>query len=482
VAGLITPPAAALQAQGMPSDGTHHAGGALRDPVVAPYRAQRAAIQASLPASADLSRYNPPVGAQRDVGSCVAWATGYGLRGWYAKRDGYYPSGGSGGTGSFEPMYTYAQIVRGQDVGTTFSANLNIQQQQGLDTRADYTQGDYDYTVQPTVAETVNAGNYRTATYNVVGGSSQLQTWIQSTIAGGDPIAISFPVYPEFDNVSYANALVYPPRSGEVSRGGHAVLASSYDANGLWIENSWGTGYGLNGYAELSWDFVNQYAWEGASMVPNSSNLSSRGLSAAGPSAVMAWGGASQDIFRQGTDGNLWEESYRTSDGSISGPVRRTTSGNLGSAPSAVFDATRGSENIYWQGTDGQLWEMWYTNGRWGGPAIFPNSGTLGSAPSAVMAWGGAGQDLFWRGADGNLWEESYRTSDGSISGPVRRTTNGNLGSAPSAVFDATRWSENMYWQATENIYWRGTGHLSEMWYTNGGWGGPAIFPQSASQ
>lgn len=69
------------------------------------------------PAAMDLTQYDPPVGDHGQVGSCTAWATGYYLRGWYAKRDGYYPAGGSPSTGSFAAMYLYAQIVRGSGTG-----------------------------------------------------------------------------------------------------------------------------------------------------------------------------------------------------------------------------------------------------------------------------------------------------------------------------------------------------------------------------
>jgi hypothetical protein len=44
------------------------------------------------------------------------------------------------------------------------------------------------------------------------------------------------------------------------------VFAVKYDANGLWIENSWGTSWGLNGYGELSWSFVNRYVSEAVSI------------------------------------------------------------------------------------------------------------------------------------------------------------------------------------------------------------------------
>jgi hypothetical protein len=265
--GSLTPPVAALQATGVPGSGIHALGFVANSAVPRAALLLSVAPSASLPASVDLSQYDPPVGDQGGLESCTSWATGYYLRGWYAKRDGYYPPGGAGGTGSFAPMYIYSQLVHGQNVGTSFASNLGILRQQGIDTRADYSQGDYNNSDLPTAGETYGAGRVKLASYNDVSGPN-LQNWIETTLASGNPVAIGIPVYPEFDHASAANPLVGLPQPGETSRGGHAVFASKYDANGLWIENSWGTTYGLNGWAELSWSFVNQYANEAISEAP----------------------------------------------------------------------------------------------------------------------------------------------------------------------------------------------------------------------
>jgi hypothetical protein len=219
----------------------------------------------SLPAAVDLTQYNPPVGDQGGVESCVSWATGYYLRGWYAGRGGYYPPGG------FAPLFLYNQITHGQNVGTGFGQNLGILQQQGIDPEFDFWQGYYDYTDQPTTTETAEAAPYRIAGYSIVSPAQvALKTWIETTISAGNPVVIGIPVYPEFDQVGPAtNYLVNVPQPGETSRGGHAVFGSKYDANGLWIENSWGTSWGKNGWAELSWNFISQYATGAANMVPS---------------------------------------------------------------------------------------------------------------------------------------------------------------------------------------------------------------------
>ncbi len=74
------------------------------------------------------------------------------------------------------------------------------------------------------------------------------------------------PVYPEFDHANTTNPVVGLPVAGEASRGNHAVFAPKYDQTGVWIENSWGTGWGRSGWGELSWAFVQQYALEAWTM------------------------------------------------------------------------------------------------------------------------------------------------------------------------------------------------------------------------
>jgi hypothetical protein len=248
----------------------HPAGGFVPNPH-APAVPQ-VAHPGNLRQSFDLSSYNPPVGNQADLNSCVAWATGYYLRGWYAKRDGYYPPGG------FAPMYTYAQIVHGDRTkGTTFAENLDIQLQQGLDNFRDYAPyaGDGSL-IEPTDAERTNAARYKIKSYSdfkydPINNENQtpIDSWIKSTLAGGDPIVIGFPIYAEFEDYSPTSWFVTVPADKYAIKGLHAAFAFKYDSAGLWIENQFGTGWKAKGYAELSWDFVKQFALEAVTIVPS---------------------------------------------------------------------------------------------------------------------------------------------------------------------------------------------------------------------
>jgi hypothetical protein len=388
------------------------------------------------PSAFDLTQFDPPVGYQGSIESCAAWATGYYLRGWYALRDGYYPAGG------FAPMYTFAQIAKGQNIdGSSFDANLSIQHSQGLDTRADYHQGDFDFTTQPTSSEQTSAQLYTTSDYKVFSNprdpkngfsNDAFQQWIEAMIAGGTPIAISIPVYSEFTDVSAkTNWLVGMPTATEGLKGKHALFAPKYDANGLWVENSWGADWGNQGYAELSWKFVNSYAIEAAFLVPGPIHKlwqswfpvgPSSGLTAAGqPQPVTAvWAPANNlthlDLFVVGADGAV-DSTYRDQSGGWK-PWFTIGSAGLATPGQPVTAVWRGNDHLdlFVVGADGAVhstywepagsWQPWFTIGA-GGLAVPGQPVTALWAPGASQTH----LDLFVVGADGAIrstyWEQA---------------------------------------------------------------------------
>ena len=191
-----------------------------------------------MPASVDLTADAPTVGDQGWVSSCVSWAIDYALMGWYLHHDGR--------TGApLAPMYTYSQLVDGQNVGTYFSDTFDIAQEQGVDTRSHYTQGDYDYVSLPTEAEVANASHWRISGYESLGigyDPADTKATLQAAMAAGKPVVLGIPVYDNFFDVSAAHS-DYSSVSGSYE-GGHTITAFGYDAYGVTIENSWGAGLG----------------------------------------------------------------------------------------------------------------------------------------------------------------------------------------------------------------------------------------------
>jgi hypothetical protein len=208
-----------------------------------------------LPASVDLTAWAPPPGDQGQVSSCVSWAIDYTAMGWYLRRhsvDGF----------PLAPMYTYAQLVHGHNVGTYFEDTFAIAQTQGVDDASDYTQGDYNFTSQPTAAERENAINWKLESYQPLpvglyptpDNVATTITAIKTALAAQTPVLLGIDVYDQFYGLSSGHSdldLV----SGQ-SDGGHAVTALGYDSYGVTIENSWSSGWGDNGFARLSWRFL----------------------------------------------------------------------------------------------------------------------------------------------------------------------------------------------------------------------------------
>src|SRR5262249_49765943 len=126
-----------------------------------------------------------------------------------------------------------------------------------VDTQADYYQGTTAWQTAPTSAEIANAANYKITGWNTlwVGGNqgTSAKTAIQTALAAGSPVGIAFPVFSDFMYMG-SNVLYHAP-SG-TSRSGHMGVAGGSDAAGIWIRISWGTWWGTNGDAHLSWAFL----------------------------------------------------------------------------------------------------------------------------------------------------------------------------------------------------------------------------------
>jgi len=220
--------------------------------VTAASRLSKIRADDNLPASVDLRASAPPVGNQGNVGACVAWTIGYSIMGYYAEGSGE----------PYSPLYLYLRSVRGPvpASGLVPEYALTEAQKSGVDTQSDYFQGTLDYKVKPTTAEVSNAANYKitgwkTLWSGVANQGTTGQLAIERALAAGDPVAIGFPVFRDFQTLK--GDTPYNTLSG-TSMGGHMVAAYGYDSDGVWIRNSWTTNWGSNGDAKLSWAFVNK--------------------------------------------------------------------------------------------------------------------------------------------------------------------------------------------------------------------------------
>ncbi len=84
---------------------------------------------------------------------------------------------------------------------------------------------------------------------------------MKGCLASGYPFVLGFTVYESFESQAVAQSGHAPmPGRGEKVLGGHAVLAVGYDDTQQWfiVRNSWGTGWGMQGYFTLPYNYLLQ--------------------------------------------------------------------------------------------------------------------------------------------------------------------------------------------------------------------------------
>ncbi|MDR7273896.1 IPT/TIG domain-containing protein [Catenuloplanes atrovinosus] len=360
----------------------HPVGGYVQSPQLKKAEARASAVT-DLPASVDLRPYAPAPGDQGQVGSCVSWSIAYSIMGYYAKRQ-------NGAGAPYAPLFLYMRTVAAggaPGAGTNPDYALTRAQAGGVDTQAHYFQGTTGWQTPPTADQIANAENYRITGWQRlwVGGNqgTNAQAAVKQALASGQPVAIGFPVYRDFMYLrSHTN---YGTTTG-TSLGGHMVALLGYDATGVWIRNSWGTGWGNGGDAHLSWSFV-QTAVNGAytvsgidtpaqetEPVPTVAALSARSGPAVGGTAVTITGSGLATATAVTFGGKP-----ATFSASVTGGVTKLTA----TAPAGVSGTTVDVAVTNGGGTSaaGTAARFTYTPN---GPAV------SALAPSSVVVYGGS--------------------------------------------------------------------------------------------
>jgi len=216
----------------------------------------------TLPAAIDLTAFAVPPSDQGSHGACGSFTTAYTLAGWVANYTDHVGA-------PFDPMYVYNQINGGSDTrGTSFGGNYSILESQGDVEAAYWTHPFSDYRAKPTADEKANAALHKlTAHTTLFAGAGQgvgAQTAIETALANNQPVGIAFPVYSAFSRLNSSDSTFGLADATGSVLGYHAVGVLGYDANGVTIENSWGTGWGNHGFATMGWDFVESKVMEAA--------------------------------------------------------------------------------------------------------------------------------------------------------------------------------------------------------------------------
>jgi Domain of unknown function (DUF1906) len=118
------------------------------------------------------------------------------------------------------------------------------------------------------------------------------------------------------------------------------------------------------------------------------------------PNATALRSGAVDVVWRGSTRPHRVWSAYLRSGHRAQGP--RNLGGSVSGAPWPA--AAQSTARVFFRGTDGRLWQLTYrSSGRWHSPGRL-RMGKLGGAPFAAAGMGTGPFEVFWKGLHGGLW------------------------------------------------------------------------------
>jgi len=223
---------------------------------------------ASLPARVDLREtgfLDDSIFDQLRLGACVENATAEGLM--YVQRATGLWARGLRVTPSRLAMYYWVRQIEGttsEDAGSEIRDALKVVA--GKPGYVDEATWPYEvdrFSEAPPPAVVQAAGSDRATKYMRVAVNA---TAMRQALAAGFPVIVGFEVYQEIESDQVARTGYLPrPSRGEEAIAGHAVLLVGYDdARRRWLlRNSWGPGWGMGGYFETDYGYLDSTTYGG---------------------------------------------------------------------------------------------------------------------------------------------------------------------------------------------------------------------------
>lgn len=196
-----------------------------------------------LPGSVDLRNECSPIADQGQLGSCTAFGIGKGLREFMEKSSGQQVV-----PASALFLYYNERVAEGtvdQDSGATIAEGMTSLAQTGIAPEQDDPYDISKFTQKPSAKAYQDATAFKINGYKMIGSLDDTR----AALAQGKPVVIGFTVYQSFENIG-SDGVMPVPQPNESILGGHCVLVVGYDdaRQMLIVRNSWGTGWGDQGY------------------------------------------------------------------------------------------------------------------------------------------------------------------------------------------------------------------------------------------
>ncbi len=233
-----------------------------------------------LPESISLLKYAPTRGNQGQQGSCVAWASAYAARSiMQARATGQDPN-----SLIFSPSFLYNQIALDGCQGSYLPEALKVMENKGLASIKDMPYSDDDCSSRPNQYQLQSASQYKIEGYQRLTGGRQGEDAnavnmlaMKQNLAKGAPVVIGMMVGGSFMQSMMGKDTWKPSQEDYDMRefGGHAMCVIGYDdykfarnMGGFQIMNSWGSEWGKNGVAWVSYDDFEHFTKEAYGIYP----------------------------------------------------------------------------------------------------------------------------------------------------------------------------------------------------------------------
>jgi len=226
---------------------------------------------AVLPESCDLRKWCAPIEDQRQLGACTAHA-GVGVLEYYERK-----SFGKHIDASRLFLYKVTRNLMHQkgDTGAYLRLTMGSMVLFGVPPEEywPYTDEETKFDLEPPAFCYAFAQNYKTIKYyrhDPPGTSAQdVLDRVKTHLAAGHPAMFGFTVYNSISQADKTGLIPFPSAKEKIE-GGHAVMAAGFDdkkkitnafgrletKGALLIRNSWGPGWGEEGYGWLPYDYL----------------------------------------------------------------------------------------------------------------------------------------------------------------------------------------------------------------------------------